>query len=101
MKGNFLIRICITSGIIASLLLMVACAVEGAILLGMRLMAICLVLLVVVVFLLSRLRRNDEDLEPLNDAGRVARFVKSDKTKPVYEHDAGIWDQMTAEQKDT
>lgn len=94
MKGSFWGRAGITLGIVGSALLMVACAVRGQLLLGMWLFVGCLVLLVVGVVVYSRIHKNDEDLEPLNDAGRTARFVKSHKTKPVYEHDAGIWDQM-------
>ena len=94
MKGNFWGRAGITLGIVGSILLMLACAIKGHLLLGMWMFVGCLVLLVAVVALISRSRRNDEELDPLSDAGRTARFVKSHKTKPVYEHDSDIWDQM-------
>ena len=94
MKGNFWGRSGITLGIIGSALLMVACSIKGYYLLGMWLFLGCLVLPVATVVVISRIRRNDADLDPLNDAGRMARFVKSHKTKPVYDNDAGIWDQM-------
>lgn len=94
MKGNFWGRAGITLGIVGSILLMLACAVKGHLLLGMWMLVGYLVLLVVVVVLISRVHKNDADLDPLNDAGRTARFVKSHKTKPVYEHDSDIWDQM-------
>lgn len=95
MKGNFWGRAGITLGIVGSILLMLACAMNGHLLLGMWMFVGCLVLLVVAVVLISRVHRNDEDLDPLNDAGRTARFVKSHKTKPVYENDSDIWNQMT------
>ena len=94
MKGNFFGRAAIFLGIVGSILLMLACAVKGDLILGLWMLLVGLVLLVVVVIVVSRFHRNDEDLEPLNDAGRTAHFVKSHKTKPVYEHDSDIWDQM-------
>lgn len=94
MKGSFWGRAGITLGLVGTVLLMIACILKGHLLLGMWLFLICLVLLVVVVAVIYRSRKNDEELDPLSDAGITMRFVKSHKTKPVYDNDAGIWDQM-------
>lgn len=95
MKGSFWGRAGITLGIVGSVLLTGELILNGHLLLGLWLFLICLVLLIVVVVVISRIRRNDEEMDPLSDAGKTARFVKSHKTKPVYENDAGIWDQMS------
>ena len=94
MKGSFWGRACITLGLFGSVLLAGECILNGHLMLGLWLFLIILALLIVVVVIISRVRKNDEEMDPLSDAGKTMRFVKSHKTKPVYDNDSSIWDQM-------
>lgn len=100
MKGSFWGRAGITLGLFGSVLLAGEFILNGHLMLGLWLFLGCLVSLIAVVVIISRIRKNDEEMDPLSDAGKTMRFVKSHKTKPVYDNDASIWEKMKNEKTD-
>lgn len=93
---DLFVKVVTTLWIIGSLLVLLICWFAGHHLLGMYLFLGSLVLLVVVIALIARHRKSDDE-DTITNSGRIARFSKNVSTRNVYENDSAIWDQMTGD----
>ena len=93
---DLFIKTVTTLWIIASLLLLLICWFTDHQILGMYLFLGSLIGLVVVIVILARKYKNDDE-DTITNAGRIARQSKHVATKKVYENDADIWSKMSGE----